>query len=196
MAIARTSAHHAPAQSVALTQQEVRPPIPDINNNRKLDGEDIAHALESESISPSVRSSTQRAHGVMEVLGTRDVTQALTIDAIQNQGYYRLDSILQATQYLKDTLLKHVETINDEIARNPRYLEDPTSSPTQPFGDLKLVDDLKHFAVFARSFEKTFPQGVDIKPEEILGIIQYFGPTVSPEDFQPPRQSSEVIPSR
>ena len=47
---------------------------------------------------------------------------------------------------------------------------------------------MQTFADFAATFDKTFPNGIDIKPEDVPEIIKHFGPLAIPN---PPNRNTK-----
>jgi hypothetical protein len=165
-----------------------QPIFRDDNGNGKLDGEEIRKFLRMEGdVGAALRTPEHRAHAVLEVAGARTVNRDLLQNVISQNGYTD-ESLLNAANGLTARLLATVNRVAEGLKRIPdyrqrltsaaqKYAQDKGMTPEQ--GNLRVAE-MQTFADFAATFDKTFPNGIDIKPEDVPEIIKHFGPLAVP----------------
>ena len=160
----------------------------DDNGNGKLDGEEIRKHLRTEGdVGTALRTPEHRAHAVLEVAGARAVNRSLLQNVIKQQGYTD-ESLLNAANDLTARLLTTVTRVADGLKNKEGYRQRLTGA-AQQYAQAKgmspeqanlRVAEMQTFADFAATFDKTFPNGIDIKPEDMPEIIKHFGPLAIP----------------
>lgn len=164
------------------------PIFKDDNGNGKLDGEEIRKFLRMEGdVGITLRTPEHRAHAVLEVAGARAVNRDLLQSVIKQQGY--TDQVLEnAANDLTARLLTNVTRVAASLKSVPDYRQRLTGAAQRYAASKNLtpeqtnlrVAEMQTFADFAATFDKTFPNGIDIKPEDMPEIIKHFGPLAIP----------------
>ncbi len=161
------------------------PPVHDVNFNGKLDGQDLKKAMDAEE-QPGGRTPAERVHGLLTIAGVRNVVEGwngymLTqpdIDTKQLEANAARALNFGLTSQLADYKANPEEFVK-ELRANP---------PKEYVGKPVLLEaDIKSFENFAKTFDQKFKGGVDIKPEEVLGVLSHFGPVFTrPGQQRPP----------
>lgn len=172
----------AKPETAAPTSGE-KPVVQDVNFNGKLDGTDLARAMVAEEQEGSRRVASERAHGFLDIAGAREAVLAWNIAATAGID---LNALKVGTARAMN------ESLTVELAlykRDPKgYIAGIKEHPPEQYRGKPelLAADIASFEAFAKTFEQKFKGGIDIKPEEVLGVIGHFGPVFMPANGSNP----------
>lgn len=163
------------------------PPIPDVNGDGVLDGEDILKQMEKEEENGLARTPNERAHGVFEAINARSALQELNRVAKEEPQHYGL-ALHEVTLHIIERLNVAVDYVNQRAASMPDY-RTRLSDEVAAFGKKEelsqdkiavLLADQHNLADFAQTVATTFPKGIALHPKETLQILLHFGPAHVP----------------
>lgn len=158
-------------------------PIKDTVKDGILTGREIAQQLRDEEQMGSMRTPTERVHGVLEALGLREQAETyaaqfkLYVESGNTEALEKLNrdaaSVIQTR--LEVAISSTSKPNYRQLIEQDRKNIETDSSITDNERVLRKAD-LDSADAFARASKVTFPKGVKIEPNEVLGIMGHFLP--------------------
>ena len=159
------------------------PPIPDVNHNGILDGEDILAQFAKEDVGGNgERNATQHGHGVFEMLGLRAETLDITTHSLAGIALTP-DAFQKIAKDLSQLTQEAVGEVTASLAKDPKAGENDLTKMlaaakaqgASPEILSLLAADQQSYVDFAKTFGATFPKGVHIEAKDIPPILSHFG---------------------
>jgi hypothetical protein len=171
------------ARPIKRPEQHTQPPIPDSNGNGVLDYQDILAQLKREEEAGSMRTPNEKAHGILEVLGARELSENLKEATVMGVSAGQSPASLeqQFSSVANAELTQRLDDLaNSQNIRDPKIMKEAhenIATNDQLTPELKAVAhaDIENARRFAETFKETFPKGIKLEGSEGLEVLGHFG---------------------
>ena len=158
------------------------PPIQDTIKDGKLTGQELTSQMLAEEEKGDERTPNEKVHGVLESIGIRDLAEQYNTDSLLgiNDG----NELPKWAAKIEDAFHTHLDAVQQFIKAHPKDYKQLIAERAKaemaqigvtPVQAAVATADLNNFIAFAETLDKTFPNGVHIEPEHVLGILAHFG---------------------